>query len=364
MGDLSLESYNEETATTVLSARSQEDGSFSGGVVLHIEADTLSGKAINGVQGYGQGAGSVGVVGLSHTGVLGEGQVIGVIGRLSKPASALPPTFDNAGVLGTSFGDRQAGGVIGESDVGYGVYATTGTGIAVRGDSEAGPGVFGESVRADGVFGYGAIAGVKGIGNDIGVHGESLNGVGVFGRTGDPANQIPGKLAGFFVGRVFVVGPFTVFGGPKSAAVPHPDGSHRLLYAMESPESWFEDFGEAKLSNGRAEVKLDPDFAAVVKTATYHVFVTPYSDSNGLYVSHRSDNGFEVREQQGGKSNAPFSYRVIAKRKDVAEERLAKVILPTLPRSEKKEPAPRPKRSTSPPHGVRPKPQSNTKEGR
>ena len=46
------------------------------------------------------------------------------------------------------------------------------------------------------------------------------------------------------------------------AAVSHPDGSHRLLYSLESPESWFEDFGEARLVDGKAEVRLDPDFAA------------------------------------------------------------------------------------------------------
>jgi hypothetical protein len=63
---------------------------------------------------------------------------------------------------------------------------------------------------------------------------------------------------------VFVRGDFTVAGGAKSAAVPHPDGTHRWLYCLESPESWFEDFGRAQLTCGRAEVKIDPDFAALV----------------------------------------------------------------------------------------------------
>lgn len=353
MGDLSLENYNEEQATTVLSARSQSDGSFNGGVVFHIEADTLSGKAINGVQGYGQGDGSVGVVGASQTGVLGEGGAIGVIGRLSKPGSSLPPTFDSVGVLGTAFGDKLAAGVIGESDVGYGVYATSDDGIAVRGDSETKPGVFGESVHAEGVFGTAAATGVKGVGGDIGVYGQG----GSVGVVGQSAN-----LAGYFIGRLYVNGPFIVFGSPKSAAVPHPDGSHRLLYSMESPESWFEDFGKARLSKGRAKVRLDPDFAVVVKTAAYHVFLTPYSDSNGLYVSRRTGKGFEVREQHGGKSNAPFSYRIVAKRKDVPERRLAKVNLPTLPQVERQSPPP-PKRSASAPHSVRPNLRPRTKVG-
>jgi hypothetical protein len=34
-------------------------------------------------------------------------------------------------------------------------------------------------------------------------------------------------------------------------------GSKRLLHCMESPEHWFEDFGSARLTRGRATVKLD-----------------------------------------------------------------------------------------------------------
>jgi hypothetical protein len=123
-----------------------------------------------------------------------------------------------------------------------------------------------------------------------------------------------------------VAGPFVVFGptNVKSAAVPHPDGSYRLLYCMESPESWFEDFGEAKLVKGKATVTLDPDFAAVAKTDSYHVFVSPYAESNGLYVARRNRKGFEVREQSGERSDVNFSYRIVARRKDVEAERLAK----------------------------------------
>jgi len=187
-------------------------------------------------------------------------------------------------VVGEALGDKDAAGVLGESDVGYGVYGTSDNGIAVRGDAETLPGVVGESVNAEGVLGAGALAGIKGVGGDIGVCGQAMNGVGVVGQSQ--------KLAGLFIGRVYVWGPFTVF-GVKSAAVPHPDGSHRLLYTMESPESWFEDFGEAKLENGRAKVRLDPEFAAVVKTGSYHVFVTPYSNSNGLYVSNRRGKGLK-----------------------------------------------------------------------
>jgi hypothetical protein len=96
---------------------------------------------------------------------------------------------------------------------------------------------------------------------------------------------------------------------------------------MESPESWFEDFGEASLVNGKARVDLDPDFALAVVTGRYHVFLTPHGDCNGLFVRHRDDRGFEVREQKDGTGNLTFSYRVIAKRKDIVGERLARFTL-------------------------------------
>jgi hypothetical protein len=100
---------------------------------------------------------------------------------------------------------------------------------------------------------------------------------------------------------------------------------------MESPQSWFEDFGTGTLAHGTATVELDPDFAALVHTDGYHVFLTPTGDSKGLYVSSRTATGFTVREQQGGTSSLAFDYRVVAKRKDVAAPRLAKVELPAAP---------------------------------
>ena len=56
----------------------------------------------------------------------------------------------------------------------------------------------------------------------------------------------------------------------------------------------------------------------------------PEGDVKGLYVSRRNRVGFEVREHEGGKSSATFSYRVVARRKDIKGERFAKAVLPEL----------------------------------
>jgi hypothetical protein len=118
----------------------------------------------------------------------------------------------------------------------------------------------------------------------------------------------------------------------KNAVVPFPDGSQRLLHCMESPEHWFEDFGSAKLARGRAVVKLDVNFAKVIKPGDYRVFVTPEGNCHGLYVRHKNANSFEVHELTGGKSSVAFSYRIVGRRKDIkGHQRFAKDPLPPLP---------------------------------
>ena len=191
---------------------------------------------------------------------------------------------------------------------------------------ESGTGV--EGVGNPGVFGYShwGTAGVQGHGYyGTGVHGESWNTIGVAGIAhGDRSIGVYGSATGQGAyGGVFV-GGLVNMGGPKAAAVPHRDGSMRLLYSMESPESWFEDFGRARLARGRARVKLDRNFVAVIRADDYHIFLMPEGDSKGLYVSRRMRAGFEVREQQGGASSLTFSYRVVARRKDVEAPRFKK----------------------------------------
>lgn len=124
---------------------------------------------------------------------------------------------------------------------------------------------------------------------------------------------------------VNVVGDFFV-SGIKSALVRTASYGKRQLYAVESPESWFEDFGKAKLHDGQAIVQLDPIFAETVSTDNdYHIFMTPRGDCKGLYVAHQTNNSFEVRELQSGKAAIEFDYRIVAKRKGYEQTRLAQL---------------------------------------
>jgi hypothetical protein len=170
------------------------------------------------------------------------------------------------------------------------------------------------------------------------VYGLCAKGHGLVGATATAGgaavvgaiNGVSGAYAGAFYGPVVVSGALTVVGGPKSAAVPHPDGSHRRLYCMESPESWFEDFGKGQLACGEATVRIDPDFAALVNVDDYHVFLTEYGERSDLYVADQTPTGFRVQAKDDT-ATGRFGWRIVARRKDIAGERLASVTIPPEP---------------------------------
>jgi hypothetical protein len=112
--------------------------------------------------------------------------------------------------------------------------------------------------------------------------------------------------------------------GSKSAVVP-VDKSRRqvALYAVESPQNWFEDFGRGHLESGVGSIALEPTFAQTVNTGSdYHVFLTPEGECRGLYVTNMSATGFEVHELGGGQSNVAFAYRIVALRRGYENVRL------------------------------------------
>jgi hypothetical protein len=298
----------------------------------------VAGTSINHVGVYGQVEANTFVPSVLHAGVLGAGRTQpGVIGF----------SLSNDGVQGRSF---NADGVLGNSLVGSGVrgesgsFASSGvTGVAGIEGPPPGMGI----PAAAGVLGTASDApGVIGTSNArIGVYGFSTANAGVVGESVN-------SFAGYFAGSVVVTGNLTVGGmispNPKLAVVPFPDGTHRALYCMESPEVWFEDFGAAKLKRGRAVVKIDAGFGRVIKRGDYHVFLTPRGDCRGLYVRSQGGASFEVRELAGGKSNVAFSYRIVGRRKDIkGYTRFAKIDA-RLAKIDTRLPVPAPRRRPAP----------------
>ncbi|MFF3772833.1 hypothetical protein [Streptomyces sp. NPDC002232] len=182
------------------------------------------------------------------------------------------------------------------------VCEESGTGVKGTGKGEARPGVHGFSES----------------GNGVGVKGEAHHGEGAIGVWGHSEEG----YAGYFDGSVHVNGDLEV-DGTKGVTVRMDDGTYRVLYAVEAPEHWFEDLGFGRLVDGRAQITLDPGFAAVTEEGPYHVFLTEYEASHGLYVTDRTSVGFGVRAASGADARGEFGYRVVARRRGPQPERFA-----------------------------------------
>ena len=330
---------------------------------LYGQSDSDSGYGVYGDGATGvYGSGATGVYGSGDTGVVGEsastsgsgvlgyanatsGTTSGVLGMSDSTSGAgvwghaLATSGETYGVFGTSYSTS------GRGVYGY-AWATSGFTYGVRGESESteGRGVYGRAFATSGeTFGvYGASDSTSGTavfgragatsGATYGVVGGSLStsGTGVYGI----ASATSGTTYGV-VGRsyspdgygVYSEGNFHATGditcdGTKSGVVETGDYGKRTLYAMESPENWFEDFGSGQLAEGQAVVAIEAIYAQTVNLAEdYYVFLTPLGDC-ALYVAEKSTDSFTVRALGGATCSIGFDYRLVARRLGYEDLRL------------------------------------------
>ncbi len=107
--------------------------------------------------------------------------------------------------------------------------------------------------------------------------------------------------------------------GTVNTVVTSVDGKKILLSAIETPENIFTDFGAGQLQNGKTHIDLDPNFVKNIIVNEKHplrVFVQLEGDCNGVYVTNKTGNGFDVIELVKGNSNVKFSWTVVANRAD------------------------------------------------
>lgn len=110
--------------------------------------------------------------------------------------------------------------------------------------------------------------------------------------------------------------------GTVSTIVKDVNNSEKVMFAPEAPEVLFEDYGKGQLVNGTAYIQLDPTYANNIVVNGKHdlrVFIQLEGDCNGVYVTNKTKNGFEVKELSGGTSNVKFSYHVVGNRADAYE---------------------------------------------
>jgi hypothetical protein len=286
------------------------DSLSTGGVGVAGYEDATSGFT-NGVSGQSVSPNGNGVIGVnnSNTGDFNNG-VLGINNATSGNAYGV-----NGSTATSGFGAGVAGAA----------FATSGTAF----------GVFGQTNSPDGAAVFGAANSTSGnpvsvVGfldsNDGGVAGQFVahKGAGLIlqGLSGPNFNQVLSLDAN---GNLHITGNLTV-DGAKSSTAKLQSGREVALYAVESPENWFEDFGSAELKGGVGWVPLDSSFAEATNAAiTYHVFLTPNGDSNGLYVARKTPTGFEVREHGSSGSNVAFDYRIVVRRRGYETIRMAEV---------------------------------------
>jgi hypothetical protein len=267
-------------AATGISAIGQNDGGyFNGRVAGSYSQNDVDADGSAAAYGYETGTTHItyGVVGYSAS-QFG----IGTYGQAVSPSTA---------------GQRYAG------TRAIGLWGDTSNGTGVLGSTDIGPAIVGISTTEDTTTAY--------FEND-----ESASPDASLLITSGPA----------FNGACDIDAGGDLFcSGTKSAVVP-VDGDARkvALYAVESPENWFEDAGSGQLSNGSAVISLESTFAQTVNVEMeYHVFLTPKGDCEGLYVSNETPTGFEVHELRNGHSSIAFDCRIMAKRKGYEQIRLA-----------------------------------------
>lgn len=251
-----------------------------------------------GVLGWAQAANGVGVLGVGNS------------LDYTNPSLLKGPN-KGAGVMGNGSGY----GVVGMGGVGS---SNTGVGVAGGGSNQD---VIIPATGGAGVSGSGFI-GVVGYGRSLGAAATYPKGeVGHWGAYFD--NRNADGVIGVYTYIAGVADTSMTVGlasnGSKSTIIKDETGSSRLLYCTEAPEILFQDFGMGELKDGKARIDLETLLTQHIRVDATHplkVFIQLEGECNGVFVTNKSANGFDVKELQGGKSNVGFTWQIVASRAD------------------------------------------------
>lgn len=360
------------TTSTTGNAFGVFGGSFSNAAagVFGINGNLAATSAGHGVQGQTAGAtGAAGVRGINTvTFIMTAGQALyGVHG--STPAVAGPGIAAGVrgdatggggwiyGLLGTAATSMGFGGnVLNTIASGTGLMATgnnlltstylvNGSGAALNGSAVGGFGIGKTAASGIGLVGVGndlttsiftpaTGCGVVGTGAQYGVMGFATTTVNTTGTNNNATSGAAASAGGYFEvqaagvaqtwayvgvrdnGGVLrkIIGPGTV-----NTVVPDVQGGLVALSCPEAPENLFQDVGTGRLVNGRAHIALDPVLSKNIVVSEQHplrVFVQVEGDCKGVYVTGKTQYGFDVVELDGGSSATSFTWMVVANRAD------------------------------------------------
>ena len=320
-----------------------------------------------GVEGFANSIGSIGTLGSNNATITGTQNAnyavygynisnvggtlnlaLGVLGDVSGATIATPSFGIGVGGVTPTTTTGQAAGVAGAAD---GASFVVPTGIGVGGSFTAnGIGMIGNGMTvASGV-------GVLGTGNFLSLSGGYLiptTGAGVVGdgiqygvvgyatteKATNPTKPITTNGAnassgGYFeVDNAGVTQAYAYVGvedntntlrkiigtGVVNTIVKDTKGNLVALTCPEAPEDLFQDYGSGTLIKGKSHIDIDPNLTKNIIVNDKHplrVFVQLEGDCNGVFVSNKTANGFDVIELNNGHSNVSFSWSLSANRAD------------------------------------------------
>ena len=292
-------------------------GNMTGGVQIavagQIDATCAAGAATFGVKGTISTFANIAATAFAFA-VAGEGTIAntsGVVGS-GNATGLIRPT-------------AQAGGSFHSDNIGLAGYATVA--IGGIGSIANGNGITTSSIPLVG-------AGVVGTGTYYGVAGYAITTVNTNPLNNDGANGVNATSGGYFEvqnagtpqtwsyvavkdnGGVLrkIIGPGTV-----NTIVKDLNEKLVALSCPEAPENVFQDWGKGRLENGKTHVVIDPILSKNIVVNEKHdlrVFIQLEADCKGVFVTNKTQTGFDVVELDGGKSNALFSYMLTANRAD------------------------------------------------
>ncbi|MBK6343882.1 MAG: hypothetical protein IPF41_15205 [Flavobacteriales bacterium] len=326
------------TGTTSRAILGQLNGTLAGtavgvGVQGVINATMTAGDA-RGVNGASPADDGIGVAGFSTIAAAALNPV-GVYGQAAiNTGFGMQAWNTNAGGTGAIFTGNNAATT----------FLVAGTGTAANGtivghfgygrNAANGIGVVGVGNNGAAIFTPAQGAGVVGTGTRYGMVGFATTTVSTNPLNNSAANGANASAGGYFevqnggtaqtwsyvavrdnLGILRkIIGPGTV-----NTIVKDLDGNQVALSCPEAPENLFQDYGTGQLVNGRARITLDPILTKNIVVDAKHplrVFVQLEGDCNGVFVTSKSAEGFEVVELMNGTSDTPFTWTVAANRAD------------------------------------------------
>ena len=86
--------------------------------------------------------------------------------------------------------------------------------------------------------------------------------------------------------------------------------------------------GQGQLIDGKAIISFDKNISSVIsEDDPIYITITPTSSTEGIYISSSKSTGFEVKENNNGKSSATFNWIAIATRNDFKDFNLDKAVV-------------------------------------